>query len=93
MTHTVYCRKYQKELPGMDRPPMPGSLGQDIYENISLRAWQEWQQLQTMLINESHLSMRDSQARSYLIDQMQRFFSNEQHDRPTGFVEPEQSDD
>ena len=93
MTRTVICRKYRKKLPGMDRPPMPGDLGQDIYENISLRAWQEWQQLQTMLINESHLSMRNAQARRYLMEQMQKFFNNEQHDRPEGFVEPQQKHD
>ena len=93
MSRTIFCRKYQKELPGMDRPPMPGPIGQDVYENISLRAWQEWQNLQTMLINESHLSMRDTQARRYLMEQMQKFFGNEQHDRPTGFVEPERNDD
>lgn len=92
MTRTVFCRKYQEQLPGIDRPPMPGSLGQEIFENVSLRAWQEWQQLQTMLINENHLSMRDSQARRYLMDQMQKFFDNDPHDRPTGFVDPTQSD-
>lgn len=88
MTHIVFCKKYQKKLQGLDRPPMPGNLGQDIYENISLRAWQEWQQLQTMLINENHLSMRDSQARSYLVEQMQKFLNNEPHDRPAGFIDP-----
>ena len=87
MTRTVLCRKYQEQLPGIDLPPMPGSLGQDIFENVSLRAWQEWQQLQTMLINENHLSMRDSQARRYLLEQMQKFFNNEPHDRPAGFVD------
>lgn len=88
MTRTVFCRKYQEELPGFDLPPMPGDLGQDIYENVSLRAWQEWQQLQTMLINENHLSMRDSQARNYLMEQMHKFLNNEPHDRPAGFIEP-----
>lgn len=92
MTRTVFCRKYQEELPGFDFPPMPGDLGQDIYENISIRAWQEWQQLQTMLINEKHLSMRDSQARHYLMEQMEKFLNNEAHDRPAGFIEPGQAE-
>lgn len=92
MTRVVFCRKYQQQLPGFKQPPMPGPLGQDLYEHVSLRAWQEWQQLQTMLINESHLSMRDAQARRYLMDQMEKFLNNEPHDRPTGFVDPTQPD-
>ena len=92
MPRVVFCKKYQQQLPGFERPPMPGVLGQDIYEHVSLRAWQEWQQLQTMLINENHLSMRDSQARRYLMDQMEKFLNNEPHDRPIGFVDPALSD-
>lgn len=92
MTRTVFCRKYQEELPGFEHPPMPGSLGQDVFENVSIRAWQEWQQLQTMLINENHLSMRDANARRYLMDQMQKFLNNEPHDRPAGFIDPGQTD-
>lgn len=92
MTRTVFCRKYQEELLGLDHPPMPGDLGQDVFNNVSVRAWQEWQQLQTMLINENHLSMRDAKARRYLMEQMQKFLNNEPHDKPTGFVEPGRTD-
>ena len=53
MSRTVFCRKYQKELEGLDFPPMPGAKGQDIFENISKQAWEEWQAQQTMLINEN----------------------------------------
>ena len=92
MTRAVFCRKYQQQLPGFDRPPMPGSLGQDLFENVSLRAWQEWQQLQTMLINENHLSMRDAKSRSFLMEQMHKFFNNEPHDRPAGYIDPTRSE-
>ncbi|MCY4124856.1 MAG: Fe(2+)-trafficking protein, partial [Pseudomonas sp.] len=27
MTRTVMCRKYNEELPGLDRPPYPGAKG------------------------------------------------------------------
>ena len=85
---TVHCRKHAKELPGLDAPPMPGSLGEDIYEHISAQAWREWQALQTMLINEHHLSLRDAEARKYLLDQMQRFFRNEETETPAGYIDP-----
>lgn len=88
MTRLVLCRKYQEELPGLNAPPMPGPLGQDIFENISAKAWDDWQALQTMLINEHHLSLQDFEARRYLLAQMKKFFGNEEVDQPAGFVAP-----
>lgn len=88
MTRTVLCRKYREQLPGLKAPPMPGPLGKDIYENVSIKAWEDWQELQTMLINEHHLSMQDFESRRYLVAQMKKFFANEEADRPSGYVAP-----
>ena len=41
MTRTVNCRKYQEELPGLERPPYPGAKGEDIYNNVSKKAWDD----------------------------------------------------
>jgi Fe-S cluster biosynthesis and repair protein YggX len=54
MTRTVFCRKYQTELEAMDRAPFPGPKGQDLLDTVSKKAWQEWQDHQTRLINEKH---------------------------------------
>lgn len=86
---TVHCRKHQQELPGLENPPMPGPVGEDIYQNVSAKAWQEWQNLQTMLINEHQLVLRDATARKYLMDQMNRFFRNEETETPVGYVAPD----
>ena len=32
---TVFCTKFQKDLPGLDAPPWPGELGQRIFEQVS----------------------------------------------------------
>jgi len=40
-------------MEALDRAPLPGAKGQEILQNISKQAWQEWQLLQTMMINES----------------------------------------
>lgn len=88
MTRTVVCRKYQKELEGLEAPPLPGKLGQDIYENVSKQAWLEWQELQTMIINERHLNMLDAEARKFLSEQMKRFFDNETVEGAEGYVPP-----
>ncbi len=89
MSRTVFCRKYQKELPGLSIPPMPGEIGQDILNNISEQAWKEWQKQQTMLINEKQLNMINAADRQYLREQMQKFFNNESYEQAEGYVPPE----
>ena len=86
MGRSVFCRKYQRQLPGLDAPPLPGAVGQDVFDNVSAKAWREWQHLQTMLINEHHLSMVDRGAREYLSEQMRHFLANEDYEKPAGYV-------
>ena len=88
MTRTVVCKKYQRELEGLSAPPYPGPKGQDIFDNVSKKAWEEWQAQQTMLINEKQLSLIDPEARKYLQQEMDKFFAGEDHDRAEGYVPP-----
>ena len=88
MTRTVFCKKYQQELEGLDAPPYPGPKGQHIYENVSKKAWNEWQAQQTMLINEKQLSLIDPATRKYLQNEMDKFLAGEEHDRAEGYIPP-----
>lgn len=88
MTRIVFCKKFNKELPGLTNQPMPGDIGQDIFENISEQAWKEWQVHQTMLINENRLNLMDSDTRKFLTKEMLGFLSNENYAKPDGFVPP-----
>lgn len=89
MTRMVFCKKYQQELEGLDAPPYPGAKGQELFDNISKQAWQAWVAHQTMLINEKHLNLMDKEARKYLSEQMDKFFSGEEVDKADGYVPPE----
>lgn len=86
MSRTVFCKKYQQELEGLDRPPYPGARGKELFDTVSKKAWQEWLEHQTRLINEKHLNMMDAQARSYLSEQMDKFFSGDDFDKAEGYV-------
>lgn len=86
MTRTVLCKKYQQELEGLDRPPYPGPKGQEIFEHISKKAWQEWQAHQTMLINERQLKMVDPEARKFLQTEMDKFFAGQDYAKADGYV-------
>ena len=88
MSRNVFCKKYQQELEGLDRPPYPGPKGQEVFDSVSKKAWQEWQSLQTMLINEKQLTMTDPAARKFLQEQMDKFFANEDYERAEGYVPP-----
>lgn len=88
MSRSVFCKKYQQDLPGLDLPPMPGPKGQEIYQTVSRKAWEEWQKHQTMLINEKHLNLMDPNARAYLQQQMALFLDNQPFDRAEGYVPP-----
>lgn len=88
MSRTVFCRKYQQELEGLDRPPYPGAKGQDIYDHVSRRAWDEWQKHQTMLINEKKLSMMDPAARKFLQEECEKFLSGQEFEKAAGYVPP-----
>lgn len=89
MSRTVFCRKYQQDLEGLDLPPFPGAKGQDIFEHLSKQAWQEWLKHQTMLINEKHLNMMEKESRQYLMEQMEKFLSGSDFDQAEGYVPPE----
>lgn len=86
MTRTVYCKKYQQELEGLDAPPYPGPKGQEIFDTISKQAWQEWQRHQTMLINEKQLKMMDPQDRQFLQEEMARYMNGEELTKIDGYT-------
>jgi Fe-S cluster biosynthesis and repair protein YggX len=88
MSRTVFCKKYKEELEGLERAPYPGPIGQDILDNVSKKAWQEWTDHQTMLINEKHLSLMDPKSRKFLQEEMQKFLSGEDFAQAEGYVPP-----
>ncbi|MFN7093981.1 MAG: oxidative damage protection protein [Burkholderiales bacterium] len=74
MTRTVNCVKLGQELEGLDFPPLPGELGDKIYDSVSKEAWQGWIKQQTMIINENRLNLADESARKYLRQQLEYYF-------------------
>ena len=76
MQKTIICKKYGEELEALEQPPMPGPVGEKLQQEVSKKAWNEWLAIQTMLINEKHLSLIQKEAREYLHEQRERFFNN-----------------
>jgi Fe-S cluster biosynthesis and repair protein YggX len=93
MSRTVHCIKLGREAEGLDRPPMPGPLGQRIFENVSREAWQQWIQHQTRLINEYRLVLSEASARKLLADELDTYFFGSGKTTQTGYVPPNPAGD
>jgi Fe-S cluster biosynthesis and repair protein YggX len=52
---------------------------------VSQEAWESWKSHQTTLINEKHLDLSQADARSWLLEQMEKFFNNEEVEQASGF--------
>ena len=86
MARIVHCVKFNRELPGLERKPYPGELGERIYEQISQQAWDMWVQQATILINHYGLTLADPQAQDFLRQQMEEFFFGEDATMPEGWT-------
>lgn len=94
MVGTVFCIKYLKELPVLERPPLPGELGLKIQKECSAQAWKDWLTRQTMLINDSRLNLINDSAREYLLDELDKFlFSGDAGNEIPEFATPVVGDD
>ena len=87
---TVFCVKFQQELPALDAPPWPGALGQRIFEQVSAQAWKLWEDRQKMILNEYRLMPWQKDAQELLQKQMEDFFFGEGAALPPGYV-PQQT--
>jgi len=85
MSKTVFCKKLKKELAAMTIPPMPGKKGIELMETVSLEAWEAWKSHQTTLINEKHLDLSKDKDRQWLLEQMEKYFNNEEVEQASGF--------
>jgi Fe-S cluster biosynthesis and repair protein YggX len=86
----VRCVKFQQDLPGLDKAPWPGELGQRIFENVSAEAWKLWEDRMKMILNEYRLMPWQKEAQELVKKHMEDFFFGEGAALPPGFV-PQQS--
>lgn len=89
MARMVNCVLLKKEAEGLPRPTYPGALGKRVFENVSNEGWQQWIRHQTMLINEYRLTPVDPKARTFLEEEMEKFFFGEGASDIDNFVAPE----
>ena len=83
---TVFCVKFQKNMPGLEESPWPGPLGQRIFEHVSQEAWEMWEERMKMILNEYRLLPFQKEAQAIIAKQMEEFFFGEGAALPPGYV-------
>lgn len=86
---TVFCVKFQRELPGLEAPPWPGEIGQRIYEQVSAQAWKLWEDRQKMILNEYRIMPWQKEGQELIRKYMEDFFFGEGSALPPDYVPPQ----
>jgi Fe-S cluster biosynthesis and repair protein YggX len=73
----VHCVKLQKELEGLERPPIRGELGQRVFDNVSKQAWRQWLEHSKMLINEYRLDLVSETGQRVWMTELEKYFFGE----------------
>jgi len=76
----VNCIKLKQELPGIPFRPFPTPFGLEIYNKVSMQAWQMWLQESPRYINTYRIDLQTQEGRDFLEKQMKVFFGFEQGD-------------
>lgn len=89
MSTNIFCVHLKKTAPKMSKRVYPGDLGDKIWQNISLEAWQLWLLKQTMLINENKLSVVDPNTKIILEKAMCEFLFEGKEIKISGYKDIE----
>ena len=89
MPRMVKCVKLGRELPGLEKPPFPGELGQRIYDNVSQEAWKMWLEFSKMIVNEYRIDLASPDGFKRMLEQAEKYFFGEGAQVPPDFVAPQ----
>lgn len=70
----VFCKKLKQELPGLPFRPFTDAFGQELYDNVSLQAWQMWIKESPRYINTYGVDLQTDKGKEFLRQQMRLYF-------------------
>ena len=74
MARIVHCKKLDKDLPGLERPPYKNELGKRIFEEVSREAWEMWLKDSVKYINTYRVDLASSEGQKFMFDQAEIYF-------------------
>ncbi len=83
---TVMCAKLKKTMPALEEPPIPGPIGQKVYESVSAEGWRLFEEHFIMVTNELRLDLMDDSTDQIFFDQLDAFLFQGTAEKPEGYV-------
>ncbi len=77
MSESLHCARCGKDKAPLPKAPVPGPLGAEILRSTCDDCWQEWQQMEVIVINELRLNFMDPEAQDVLTQNMREFLQLE----------------
>ena len=74
MARIVHCKKLDKDLPGLERPPYKNELGKRIFEEVSKEAWDMWLKDSVKFINTYRVDLTSPEGQKFMFDQAEVYF-------------------
>ena len=74
MSDIVQCTRHGGEGPPAHNVTYEGAVGEEIRRHVCESCWQEWQNMEVMVINELRLNFMDPKSLDTLIQHMREFF-------------------
>ncbi len=71
----VTCSRCGSTVEGLARTPLPGRLGQLVFEQTCGNCWEEWKGVQVKLINEYRLNVVNPDHYERLMQEMAAFLN------------------
>jgi Fe-S cluster biosynthesis and repair protein YggX len=88
----VQCRLLKKELPGLDRPPFKGDLGQRIFAEVSKDGWQQWLKDSVRFINTYRVDLASPEGQKFMLKQCAIYFGYEEGEQAgTAWTAPDKA--
>jgi Fe-S cluster biosynthesis and repair protein YggX len=82
----VHCKKFGREMEGLEKPPLKGEVGQRVFENVSKEAWRMWLEHSKMLINEFRLDVTSEHGQRVWFAELEKYFFGEGSALPPDYV-------
>jgi Fe-S cluster biosynthesis and repair protein YggX len=85
---TVHCVKLKEDLPALESAPIPGAVGQKILEQVSAKAWKQFEEHFIMVTNENRLDLMDESTNRIFFEHIDSFLFQDNAQVPQGYVPP-----